>query len=67
MTREDIIKLAREAGAKPSSHPEEWDVWLFPDPAIERFAALVWERRFLTLAEREAMEGFLAFRARIKP
>ena len=51
MTRDDIIKLAREAGAKPSSHPEKWDVWLFQDPAIERFAALVWERA--AAAERE--------------
>ena len=41
MTRDEIIKLAREAGAKPSSHPEKWDVWLFQDPAMERFAALV--------------------------
>lgn len=41
MTREEIIRMAREAGAKPSSHPEKWDVWLFQDPAIERFAALV--------------------------
>ena len=41
MNRDDIIKLAREAGARPSKHPEKWDVWEFQDPAIERFAALV--------------------------
>lgn len=41
MTRDDIISMAREAGARPSKHPEKWDVWEFQDPAIERFAALV--------------------------
>ena len=48
MTRDEIIRMAREAGARPSKHPEKWDVWEFQDPAIERFAALVAE------AEREA-------------
>ena len=41
MTRDDIIRLAKEAGAIPSGDPQEWDVWLFQDPAMERFAALV--------------------------
>lgn len=48
MNRDDIIRMAREAGARPSKHPEKWDVWEFQDPAIERFAALV------AAAEREA-------------
>lgn len=41
MTRDDIIRMAREAGAITSGHPEEWDVWVFQDPAIQRFANLV--------------------------
>lgn len=45
---DDIIRLAKEAGAIPSGDPQEWDVWLFQDPAMERFAALV------AAAEREA-------------
>jgi hypothetical protein len=48
MTRDEIIRMAREAGVRPSAHPEKWDVWEFQDPAIERFAALV------AAAEREA-------------
>ena len=44
MTREEIIRMAREAGAITSGHPEKWDVWLFQDTAIERFAALVISR-----------------------
>lgn len=41
MTRDDIIRMAREAGAVPSGDPREWDVWLFQGPAMENFAALV--------------------------
>lgn len=37
MTRDEIIRMAREAGVRPSAHPEKWDVWEFQDPAIERF------------------------------
>ena len=48
MTRDDIIRMALEAGAIPSGDPQEWDVWLFQGPAMERFAALV------AAAEREA-------------
>ena len=48
MTRDDIIRMAREAGAITSGHPEKWDVWVFQDPEIERFAALV------AAAERDA-------------
>ncbi|MFN9977939.1 MAG: hypothetical protein ACK58T_49335 [Phycisphaerae bacterium] len=54
MTRDDIIRMAREAGAVPSGDPREWDVWLFQDPAIERFAALVAaekDREILALKE----------------
>jgi hypothetical protein len=48
MTRDDIIRMAQEAGAIPSGDPREWDVWLFQGPAMARFAALV------AAAEREA-------------
>ena len=43
MNREDIIKLAREAGCKPFRSPEHWDdVQVFATPdVLERFAALV--------------------------
>jgi hypothetical protein len=43
MKREDIIKLAREAGCKPFRSPEHWDdVQVFSTPdVLERFAALV--------------------------
>lgn len=50
MNRDDIIRLAREAGAIPSGDPQEWDVWLFQAPAMERFAALV------AAEEREALK-----------
>lgn len=51
MTRDEIMRMAREAGAITSGHPEEWDVWVFQDFAIERFANLV------AAAEREACAG----------
>jgi hypothetical protein len=43
MKREDIIKLAREAGCKPFRSPDHWDdVQVFSTPdVLERFAALV--------------------------
>jgi hypothetical protein len=40
MTREDIIRMAREAGGYVSEMPMG-DAWLFDDAALERFAALV--------------------------
>lgn len=52
--REAIIRMAQEAGAVPSGDPREWDVWLFQDPAIENFAALVTaekDREILALKE----------------
>jgi hypothetical protein len=48
MTRDDIIKLAREAGFEDHSNPELWDCMIAPHNAIARFAALV------AAAEREA-------------
>jgi hypothetical protein len=51
MNREDIIRMAREAGCKPFRSPEHWDdVQVFATPnVLERFAALV------AAAEREAI------------
>ena len=41
MTREDIIRMAREAGANRSSNPDKWDILEISDRSLERFAALV--------------------------
>ena len=41
MDRDDIIRMAREAGFKPHHSPEMWDITIASDEAIERFAALV--------------------------
>ena len=43
MTKEDIIRMAREAGCKPFRSPEHWDdVQVFATPdVLERFAVLV--------------------------
>ena len=51
MDREDIIRMAREAGCKPFRSPKHWDdVQVFATPdVLERFAALV------AAAEREAI------------
>ena len=50
MNRDDIIRMAREAGCTPFRSPEYWeDVQVFATPdVLERFAALV------AAAEREA-------------
>jgi len=49
--RDDIIRMAREAGCKPFRSPEHWDdVQVFATPnVLERFAALV------AAAERESV------------
>ena len=41
MNRDNIIRMAREAGAKPSHNPEEWDILKIRDTDLERFANLV--------------------------
>ena len=43
MNREEIIRMAREAGCKPFRSPEHWDdVQVFATPdVLERFASLV--------------------------
>ena len=40
MTKEDIIRLAREAGFSDHSSPEMWGVMVASHEEIERFAAL---------------------------
>jgi hypothetical protein len=46
MNKEDIIRMAREAGFKPHHSPEMWDITIASDEAIERFAHLVYESVF---------------------
>ena len=41
MDREDIIRMAREAGANRSYNPDKWDILEIRDTDLERFAALV--------------------------
>jgi hypothetical protein len=41
MDREDIIRMALEAGANLSSNPDKWDILEIRDTDLERFAALV--------------------------
>ena len=57
MDREDIIRMAREAGCKPFRSPEHWDdVQVFATPNVrERFAALVAaekEKQIIDILER---------------
>ena len=41
MTKDDIIRMAREAGGHPSHNPDLWDIWNMSEKDLERFAALV--------------------------
>ena len=54
MTKDDVIRMAKEAGCIPRRHPEYWDdVQVFATPdVLERFAALV--AAFVAAHEREA-------------
>ena len=51
MTQE-IIDMARQAGATPSSNPDEYDVMKITDRGLEAFAKLIEESA--TVKEREA-------------
>ena len=55
MNREQIIRMAREAGCKPFRSPEHWDdVQVFATPdVLERFASLV------AAAEREKVAAWI--------
>ena len=41
MDKDDIIRMAWEAGANRSSNPDKWDILEIRDTDLERFAALV--------------------------
>jgi hypothetical protein len=41
MNREDIIRMAVEAGARDCANPDKWDIWEIRDTDLERFANLV--------------------------
>ena len=41
MTRDDILRMAREAGGHPSHNPNLWDIWNISEKNLECFAALV--------------------------
>jgi hypothetical protein len=52
MTRDDIVRMAREARLAEHTHP--YQLWSASDDGLERFAALV------AAAEREACAKFAA-------
>jgi kynureninase len=41
MTQDEIIEMAKEAGARRSSNPDEYDVMKITDRCLEAFAKLV--------------------------
>ena len=41
MNRDDIIRIAIEAGARDCANPDKWDIWEIRDKDLERFANLV--------------------------
>ena len=43
MTRDDILRMAREAGFKDHGNPELWDYMVVADEVIERFFKLAYE------------------------
>ena len=73
MNRDDIIRMALEAGANPSSNPEEWDILKIRDTDLERFAALVAEAERVRLATKfmemhnaqQHRNNYFAFAARV--
>ena len=48
MDRDDIFRMAIEAGARDCANPDKWDIWEIRDTDLERFA------EFVTEYEREA-------------
>ena len=57
MNKEQIIKLAREAGMSRSKHPQEWDIWKVDETQLERFA------QFVAAAEREKVVAWMIDRS----
>ena len=43
MTRDDILRMAREAGFKDHGNPELWDYMVAADEVIARFFKLAYE------------------------
>jgi hypothetical protein len=41
MNRDDIIRMAIEAGARDCANPDKWDIFEIRDTDLERFARLV--------------------------
>ena len=46
MTQEEIIEMAKQAGARVSSNPDEYDVLKITDYGLVAFAKLVAEKAF---------------------
>jgi hypothetical protein len=42
VNRDDITRMAQEAGFKPHNNPEMWDITIASDEAIERFFHLAY-------------------------
>jgi len=65
MTREDIMRMAIEAGARDCANPDKWDIWEIRDTDLERFVALVAahvKKPWVGLTKEEAKEISLANR-----
>jgi hypothetical protein len=41
MNKDDITRMAVEAGARDCANPDKWDIWEIRDTDLERFAKLV--------------------------
>ena len=55
MTKEEIIEMARQVGARGSSNPDEYDVLKINDRSLEALAKLIAEKeREACAKEREA-------------
>ena len=73
MNREDIIRIAIEAGARDCANPDKWDIWEIRDTDLERFAALVAEAERVRLATKfmemhnaqQHRNNYFAFAARV--
>lgn len=62
MNRDDIIRMAIEAGARDCANPDKWDIWEICDTDLERFAALVaaHEREECTKVCEEQMKAYMS-------
>jgi len=62
MTKEEVMRIAKEAGAKPSNDPQLWDIWNTRDVNFERFAKLVaaYEREECAKVCEEQMKAYMS-------